>query len=226
MKPSAIIGAVVAGGLGALLWAGIAIGLSLEIGYVAWAVGGLVGFGSVVAGGRGPRNALACAAITCGAILAGKAMFLSFAVGSEGAQQVYQALKPHRQAFAQAEERDYPEFMVNQGFSSATGPELVSPDELSHFQLNIAPLFKELVANPKFTAWSQTEAVQAFIEANTADLPIWDTMIENLDLFDVVFMLLGIATAHKVGMAENVGQIPIRPQDEPKREEERESTLA
>jgi len=54
-RPGAVAGGVIAGAIGAIVWAGIAYLTGYEVGWVAWAVGGLVGFG-VVIGNSGQRN--------------------------------------------------------------------------------------------------------------------------------------------------------------------------
>ncbi|MDF1838962.1 MAG: hypothetical protein P1V35_13910, partial [Planctomycetota bacterium] len=47
-----IIGAgLVAAAIGVALWAAVAIGLNREIGWLAWGIGGLIGFGVTKAGG-------------------------------------------------------------------------------------------------------------------------------------------------------------------------------
>lgn len=58
--------------LGALLWAGIAYANGYEVGYVAWAIGGLVGGGMVLGGGRGVAHAGIAAALALVDILGGK----------------------------------------------------------------------------------------------------------------------------------------------------------
>lgn len=70
----ALIGGVVGGGIGAAIWAAIAYFAGVEVGWIAWAVGGLAGAGSSI-GARGhagtTTGGLAAAAAVL-AILAGK----------------------------------------------------------------------------------------------------------------------------------------------------------
>jgi hypothetical protein len=58
--------------LGALLWGGVARVTGCEIGYVAWALGGLTGGGAVLAGGRGTAVAAAAAVLALAGIAGGK----------------------------------------------------------------------------------------------------------------------------------------------------------
>ena len=80
------IGYGVAFGLvGAAIWAGIAYATNREIGFVAWAVGGLVGFGVRLGAGQwegGAPGAIA-AGVAILAIVAGKYAAVSLVIGKE-----------------------------------------------------------------------------------------------------------------------------------------------
>lgn len=83
----AVLGGLLGGVLGAALWALIALVTSYEIGWIAWAVGGLVGYG-VALGNRGaPHSPVAsgvlAAAITLLAIPAGKYALVELSVPSD-----------------------------------------------------------------------------------------------------------------------------------------------
>ncbi len=49
--------------LGAVVWAGIVIKTEYEIGWLAWGIGALIGFGTVKAGGSGMRPAVLAAVL-------------------------------------------------------------------------------------------------------------------------------------------------------------------
>lgn len=85
----AVVGGLAGGALGAALWAVVAVLTNYEIGWIAWAIGGMVGFG-VATGNRGgaysPRTAgLLAVAITVLAIPVGKyaAIKMSFPTDDE-----------------------------------------------------------------------------------------------------------------------------------------------
>lgn len=73
-RPGAIVGGVIAGAIGALVWAGIAYFTGYEVGWVAWGVGGLVGLGVVLgnSGERSPQAGVLAVVITVLALLAAK----------------------------------------------------------------------------------------------------------------------------------------------------------
>ncbi|HWA83405.1 MAG TPA: hypothetical protein VG820_08240 [Fimbriimonadaceae bacterium] len=72
MKPLGVVGALIGGLIGALLWGGITAATKLEIGYMATGVGFLVGFGSAIVGGRGFANGVMCAIVALLAMFGGK----------------------------------------------------------------------------------------------------------------------------------------------------------
>jgi hypothetical protein len=72
MKPLGVVGALLGGLLGAVVWAVIAWKMDVEIGYVAWGIGFAVGFGSVLLGGSGQTNGIMCAVVALLSIFCGK----------------------------------------------------------------------------------------------------------------------------------------------------------
>lgn len=78
MKPIAIVGALVGGLIGAVLWGAIVAATAFEIGYMATGVGFLVGFGSALLGGRGQLNGVICSVIALLAMFGGKIATVRF----------------------------------------------------------------------------------------------------------------------------------------------------
>jgi hypothetical protein len=79
-----IIGGVLGGFVGAVIWAGISCFTGYEIGWIAWGVGGLVGLGCAW-GSQGSGRALGVAAvvITLLSIVAGKYAAVEFGIRKE-----------------------------------------------------------------------------------------------------------------------------------------------
>ena len=81
---SGAIGGAIGGVIGAAIWAAIAYFAQVEVGYVAWAIGGLVGFGSAVGTKGGSATAgLIAVLITIAAICAGKYIAIQLALSGE-----------------------------------------------------------------------------------------------------------------------------------------------
>lgn len=80
MKPLQIIAGVLAGAVGAAIWAAISYYANLEIGYVAWGIGILVGIAVAATGENGVPAGIAAVLITIVALLAGKLAAVEIAV--------------------------------------------------------------------------------------------------------------------------------------------------
>ncbi len=79
-----VVGGMIGGLLGAAIWAGISWGLNVEIGWVAWGIGGLVGFGANFgAKGTSPVLGILAVIITCLALVGGKYAAVHLAISSE-----------------------------------------------------------------------------------------------------------------------------------------------
>jgi len=85
-----IVGAVIGALAGALVWGALTYFLKIEVGYVAWGIGGVVGFLAMVfSGGEGsPALGVAAAAIALLGVAAGKIFAFWLAVGNLGAPPV------------------------------------------------------------------------------------------------------------------------------------------
>jgi hypothetical protein len=81
-----IVGAVIGALAGALVWGALTYFLKIEVGYVAWGIGGLVGFLALAfSGGEGsPGLGVCCAGIALLGIVAGKLFGFWLALGNLG----------------------------------------------------------------------------------------------------------------------------------------------
>ena len=76
IEPKAILAAVGAAIVGALVWKFIAITFGIELGILAWGIGGLVGFAAAQLGSRGDYSAAICAVLALLSILGGKYLIM------------------------------------------------------------------------------------------------------------------------------------------------------
>jgi hypothetical protein len=162
VKAAGIIGAIIGGIAGALVWGAIAKYANLEVGYVAWGVGLAVGFLSYALGGRGIANGVLCAIVALLGIFGGKTVAMKW---------------------------------------TATPDDILS-------ELSKDETFKEI-----------PEAEKQKMAATFADSVTWADAArfatEELDLIDIIFAILGIGTAFKLGGApkeeEQMGPMPMSP---------------
>lgn len=204
MNVKAVVLGVVGGALGALLWAAIAYYAHMEIGYVAWGVGGLVGFASALGGGGGRTNGVLCAVIALLSIFAGKWLAVRAAVGdglSQASRNLYAELKKDAADFAKIEDdKQIRAFMVSHKYTDAKKATAVSDDDLEVFKETRADMLRELAEQePSFEEWQERDDAQAMLEEMGAQVDVAGLAMNDLNPIDLIFALLGIATAFKIG---------------------------
>ncbi len=208
MEINAILGAVGGAIVGAILWAVIAVSTGYEIGWIAWGVGGAVGYGAFALEGRGKTSGIVCALLAAVAILSGKYMVIHHFVNQELTQisdtsfseEYYNELKVDAADFATlSSEADYPTFMVSHGYTEAATAAEVGQEELSDFNEFQVPTLREWSTSPPtFQVWQ--EEANAESEALLADgMPMSEIFVSTLGPMDLLFFALGIGTAFKVG---------------------------
>ena len=164
--PLAVLAAAMGASIGALVWAGVAYFFAMEIGWIAWAVGGLAGVGAAAVGNRSPALPLLCGLIALGGILAGKVLALALYVEKAKDEVVSEALtREMYEAWAEA---------------------AASPDPADGHPQPQAPS-KEL---PTYEEWRSAAADEV-----TVDAPLLDLVLEDLEIADLVFAALGVITA-------------------------------
>ena len=192
--------ALAAGGalIGALLWAGIAYATGYEIGYVAWAIGGLAGGGMVLGGGRGVAHAALAAGLALGGIAFGKYFGTSLVVDHQLAQidAMFEprAFEQMREMAAQMAATPAGELLVDTGYD-ASDFEQMTPQEMHMF---------ERLRDPSYTfeQWRDETREQLRAAVNP-----WDLIAEEFDFIDAIFILLGLSTAFGVVQRAAVRQM-------------------
>ncbi|MET0026894.1 MAG: hypothetical protein ABW101_04605 [Candidatus Thiodiazotropha sp.] len=199
-----LLGAVAAL-VGAMLWKGIAIAIDYELGMIAWAIGGGIGFVVAFSGSRGQSAAVYCAVMALVAIIGGKYLFYADLQGNLGAllansTEEFHLLYSEELVDAKAlesvsGEAETREFMVQYGYSDAIDGESVTREELDQFQNETMPRLMSFADQPP----SYEEWYQMTIEANLSAISPSDLLKESFDFIDAIFLFLGISTAARVG---------------------------
>ena len=203
MSPEAFMGAVGAALLGAAIWGGIAYLTGYEVGYVAWGIGFIVGFGAKALGAKGHTAGVICAGLALLSIFTGKMFTLRMVVGNEVekaarqhlTQEVYRTVQRDAADFALVESEDaYPAFMASHGYSKSQNPAEVTKKELVEFKRASAPRLREFQKEqPDFHAWRR-----AAVDAAMAEISLPGLLRDSLHPFDLLFAFLGIVTAFRV----------------------------
>lgn len=206
-----IIAGSIAGIAGAALWAFVAYKLGLEIGWIAWIIGALVGFAVSMAGGQGGNAGLVAAAIAVLAICGGKIATVEMTISrgiekgfaSTEARASFEKMRTAAPAFRKVTSRDqYPAFMIAHRFTEAAKPEEVTPEELERFEQSKAPDLQDFENRYRsFDEWKTKKSQSITLEIGRS-ISLWDELKATLGFFDVIFFCLGIGTAIRVGSGQ------------------------
>jgi len=200
----AIFGAVGGAVLGALIWAGITYFTHYEVGWVAWGIGGLVGGGCVMLGGRGQNMAVLCAALALVSIFLGKLLATQFLIGSEIEKAIahhlthetYQETRQDWTDFAKLEDPitddQLREFMATHSYTEGNTPAEVTADEIAYFRAQTIPFLRGMASSqPTIEQWRDGAR-----EEMRSMMPLMDFVKEDLSLFDFLWAFLGVSTAY------------------------------
>ncbi len=208
MKPSALIGACVAGLVGALVWGAIAHFSGYEVGYIAWGIGLIVGGGALVFGGGegGAPTGVMCAVVAALSIIAGKYMAFSWTVSSaldEGVREVYDEHVADATALTGVDLADddaVRHFIATRGYSEKKTARNVTDEELAHFKVETAPFLRQVNdENMTFEEWKESDYGSGVVEFVNAFAGARASFGDTFGGFDILWMLLGVGTAFKVG---------------------------
>jgi hypothetical protein len=210
--------------IGALLWAGIACATGMEIGYVAWAVGGLVGGGMLLGGGRGRVYASIAAGLALVGILGGKYYGAHLLLESHLALVDATFDRPtFDRMHAAAEAREDPpaapmgeivmEPAEEEPFEEEPGEAEVAAEEVAAAEEAIAELHADMAANelslarvrdPSYTfeKWREEQRVALRGQIDAADV-----VSKSLGFLDLLFLLLGVSTAFGIVQRERLRTI-------------------
>mgnify|MGYP001823919918 FL=1 len=196
MSGKSIVAAIVAGAIGAAIWAFALAVLNFEFGIVAWLIGGMVGGLSAMVGGHGVSNGVICAAIAIVAIFAGKyagSMWsIRKAVDEMASEDLYEEqVEDARLYVALSGLSAIPSYMVDRGYTDATDPTTLSPSEVEAFETGTGAWLVQLHEE----GWSYDD----YRASLASDADVIGFVKENLGLLDLLFLGLGVVTAFKLG---------------------------
>ena len=206
----ALLAGSVAAFLGALLWKLIAVKFNFELGVVAWFIGGAVGFCAAMFGSKCQSAGVVCGILTLLAILGGKYMAMesfqdelvttlssSNELYAEQMKELYDQEVIAAKAFANEslDEDSLREFMLEYEYSDSMQADDISMEEIDFFKENIQPRLEMLeLSSPDFEQWFEHG-----FQAQIKDMSTIDLMKEDFDFIDIIFLILGIGTAFRLG---------------------------
>ncbi len=214
MRVTTLLAAAIGAFVGAVIWAVIAATTGYEVGWVAWGIGALVGFGAKIAGGGGKPVAVACAGLALLGIFGGKMMAVryAFAKFSEKAQaeltsreRYNEEVKDASDIAAVMSESEYPAFMIAHNYVGASDvPGVISAEDLKDFKEETVPHLRKLHSEkPTYETWLETrenEIAEEF-RGGPQMTDLARIVVTDLAAMDFVFAFLGVATAYRVALS-------------------------
>lgn len=202
-----LIGAVLGGAVGAMIWAAIAYFTHYEIGWIAWGVGGLVGFGMMMGAqdSSGAHTGAVAAIIALASICAGKYVAIHFMV-KDDVHELRQSLPPVTDDDAQIMLADQLVKEYEEAGKKLKWPEGMTVDAAEKAEDYPKDLWKDMLKRWEgMTAEHQQQyrdtitrdrdaLVQAVVGAAEEE-----GFLGSFGLFDALFGFLAVATAFKLG---------------------------
>jgi len=191
--------------LGALIWSMIANAFGFELGLIAWGIGGAIGFAVMFTGGSGEKAGIACGVLALIAILGGKYLFFSniktelensLADSTANTQYMYEIEMKALDAYSpEFDEQSLKQFMVEYEYTEQYDTGEVTQNEIINFKEVEAPRLNDFYYDkPTFDDWYEITINSAFDE-----ISIMDLVAESLGIVDIIFLLLGVGTAFRLG---------------------------
>ena len=207
MNSMAFVGAAMSAVIGAFIWGGITYFTNYEVGWVAWGIGGLIGFASAMFGGEGFTNGALCAILALLSIFGGKMLAVKFFVekqiSSEFTEEVTMELYKDQiksaEKFAKLTSKDqYPQFMLQYGFTESENLAGITQQETQDFQEFEIPELRAFSDNPPpYSEWEKP--FESYASGILGPSFLASSAMESLGLFDILFAFLGLITAFKIG---------------------------
>ena len=204
----ALAAAAVVAVIGAFLWRFVAMTTEYEFGLLAWVIGGAVGFAAGSLGARGLGSGIACGILALLAILGGKYLIIQTmqeefaALADEFQEEVMQEYYTAELASARVyveqveSDADLRDFMVEHEYTDAWTANDVSDEELDVFREDVDSRLQWLATEPTFDEWL------ADLTGIVADASTIEIMREDFGLVDLVFLVLGVGTAFRLGTGQ------------------------
>ncbi len=203
----AVVGGLVVGLVGAGAWAALALVGSLEVGYLAWGIGAGIGFVMVKLGARGTGLGVAAAALAILSIFGGKYvamhMALERAIDDVLTTENYQVAVTDASDFVALGDDPSDEvlvhYMYDHEFTDAESEFEITEDDVELFRALSADSLREFdAAGTTFAVWRDDAEANMRSSLAAAGLGPIDSLREELSPIDIVFALLGIATAFRI----------------------------
>ncbi len=204
--PAKAIGMAVGGALvGAAVWAAVAHFANYEIGWLAWGLGGLVGWATLQGGGRGMKAAVMAAVLAAASIGLGRVAGIHFSIEKElgsmfgDAESIegFQEFESDGKAyFALADasgDKVLQQFLDVRGYVGTGEEGAVTMEDVAQARVDTVPGWLTV---------SQPGGLEKYKQQMTSeikgDFSLWEAFKESFGMLDLLFLGLGVVTAFKM----------------------------
>ncbi|PIE40449.1 MAG: hypothetical protein CSA51_00725 [Gammaproteobacteria bacterium] len=210
-----IIAGCAAALLGALAWRLIATAFDVELAFMAWIIGGVIGLAVTMTGSRGQMSGILCAILAVVAIMGGKYLAYS-ALEANAMAEIKAMLQPEferMQTLAKTYDPNMDNAEFARFFSAYSNGEAIGLDvaadfsdaEVDSMRTMLEPQLNQ-IAGMDFNQWYETNyapamaAMQQMMDAMPGEgYSPWTTIRDQWSWQDILFLLLGVMTAFRVG---------------------------
>lgn len=186
----AVIGGMVGGLIGMAIWYALARYANINVGWVAWGVGGLVGFGALMgADEHSDVVGVMAALIAAGSILLGQYLAIKGSIADTFGEMISDSAFEEQVDFAKRVVAAKDDEGLKKVLTQQWG-EAASDNDVAEFRSESMPRMKKL-ASGEITKDDMMEELSVVISP-------WVIFKESFDLFTIIFICLGMATAYKL----------------------------
>ena len=211
-----VVGIAAAAGvaiIGALLWKYITVWFGYEFAIIAIGIGAGVGIAAVMFESEGMATGALCAIFTLLSIFGGKYMAMSYlqetwtqdiTAAIEGEEDIYKAYYQQDLKAAEAfgdgieDKKELIAFLKEHGYEEYYDVNNISDAEIADFNEYVVPHLKRISdTNPSFEEW-----LQGSFQENVENISTSSLVFLDFGLMGILFLILGVGTAFKMGMGE------------------------
>ena len=209
------LGALIGAVIGAGIWAVVTAVTGYEVGIIAWALGGLVGLGGKLAGGRGIGAGILCAVLTLGGIMLGKVFAVNYIVKADAekyfdeqyTQETFDNFQIAAKEYAKVEtEDDKRQFMVQFEFTEEETPDAITQVDIDFFNKYVEIyLYRHNQKPMSYEEWKQAN-IEDDKELFRKEFDVIAVVVDSLEPIDFLFFVLGVASAFQIVNREEQAQ--------------------
>jgi hypothetical protein len=202
-----------------VIWAAIAYFLNVEVGYIAWAIGGLVGIGSAIGTkGGSPTSAMIAVVITILAICAGKfiAIYLAMSGATASLTMSAEELTDEFCTSLIADEICEAKLQRGEPIDWPPGANREVPEKRTDYP---AEIWSEASAqwnamNPADRQQAKEEYVNGLNQAlqGMQGQLTFQAFLSSFSVIDIVFFVLAVITAWNLAARDSSTETPAQPQ--------------